>query len=185
MSRIKLATAALLLAAPMAQAAPFHFSGFYAGGHFGYTNVDADFDLGGNTLSGEGLMGGLQAGYNALNGNLIWGVEIDISGMDANPSGTCAFNSALDCDISLGPIGTVRGRLGYASGNWLVYVTGGVAATHYELDSKTKIGGVTVDDANGGVFGWTVGAGVAIGNRGVRGRSAIGGRCRGWPSAPT
>jgi outer membrane immunogenic protein len=163
MSRIKLATAAtaaLLLAAPMAQAAPFHFAGFYAGGHFGYLDAEAEFDSGGNSLSNQGLMGGLQAGYNVLNGNMIWGVEVDISGTDANPSGTCAFNTALDCDINLGPIGTVRARLGYATGDWLFYVTGGAAATHYEVDSQTKAGGVTVDDADGGVFGWTAGAGV-------------------------
>lgn len=163
MSRIRLATAAtaaLLLTAPMAQAAPYHFAGFYAGGHFGYADAEAEFDLGGNSISGDGLMGGLQAGYNVLNGNLIWGVEIDISGMNAEPSGTCAFNTALDCEINLGPTGTVRGRLGFASGNWLLYVTGGAAATHYELDSEFKIGGATVDDANGGVFGWTVGAGI-------------------------
>ena len=144
----------------MAQAAPFHFAGFYAGGHFGYTDADAEFDVGGNSISDEGLMGGLQAGYNVLSGNLVWGVEIDISGMNASPDGTCAFNSTLDCEIDLGPIGTARARLGFATGNWLFYVTGGAAATHYELDSETKAGGVQVDDANGGVFGWTAGAGV-------------------------
>ena len=61
MSRIKLATAAtaaLLLSAPMAQAAPYNFAGFYAGGHFGYTDLEAEFDTGGNTLSDGGVMGG-------------------------------------------------------------------------------------------------------------------------------
>ncbi len=110
--------------------------------------------------SDGGLMGGLQAGYNVLSGNLIWGVEVDVSGMNAEPSSTCGYNTALDCDMKLGPVGTLRARVGYASGNWLVYVTGGAAATHYQLDSETKIGGITVDDANGGEFGWTVGAGV-------------------------
>ncbi len=104
MSRIKLATAAtaaLLLTVPMAQAAPFHFAGFYADGHFGYTDVEAEFDLGGIKLSDGGLMSGLQAGYNVLNGNLTRGVEIDISTINASPSGTCAFNTALDCDIDI------------------------------------------------------------------------------------
>ena len=164
MSSIRLAaaaTAALLLTAPMAQAAPYHFAGFYAGGHFGYSDVDAEFKGSSASIGDEGLMGGLQAGYNVLvNNSIIWGVETDISGIAARPSGTCSFNGLLDCEINLGPTATLRGRLGFATGNWLVYVTGGVAATHYELDSKTKIGGVTVDDANGGVFGWTVGAGV-------------------------
>ncbi len=78
MSRIKLATAvtaALLLTAPLAQTSHFEFGGFDAGGHFGYTDVEADFDGGGGTISDGGLMGGLQAGYNFVNGNFMWGVE--------------------------------------------------------------------------------------------------------------
>jgi outer membrane immunogenic protein len=163
MGRIKLvivAAATFLLTGPIAQAAPFHFAGFYAGGHFGYTDADAEFNLGGNNLSGGGAMGGLQAGFNVINGNLIWGVETDIFASGAGSDGTCAFNAALDCDIDFGIAATLRGRLGYATGNWMVYVTGGVAATRYELDSATKIDGTEVDDADGGVYGWTVGAGV-------------------------
>jgi len=163
MGRIRLVTAAtavLLLTAPMAQAAPFHFAGFYAGGHFGYTDADAEFNRGGNNLSGGGAMGGLQAGYNILNGNLMWGVETDIFASGAGSDGTCGFNATLDCDIDFGIAATLRGRLGYATGDWMVYVTGGVAATRYELDSATKADGTQVDDADGGVHGWTVGAGV-------------------------
>lgn len=163
MSRIKLAiaaTVAFLVTAPMAQAAPFHFAGFYAGGHFGYANMGTEFDIASDSFSDGGIMGGLQAGYNVLNGNMIWGFEADISGSTANPTDTCAYNSALECDIRLGPIGTFRARLGYASGNWLFYFTGGAAAAHFELDSEFKAGGAQVDDANGGKFGWTIGAGI-------------------------
>ena len=157
MSSIRLAaaaTAALLLTAPMAQASPYHFAGFYAVVHFGYSDVDAEFKGSSASIGDEGLMGGLQAGYNVLvNNSIIWGVETDISGIAARPSGTCSFNGLLDCEINLGPTATLRGRLGFATGNWLVYVTGGVAATHYEVDSQTKVRGATIDDANGGVFG--------------------------------
>jgi len=138
MSRIKLAiaaTAALLVAAPVAQAAPFHFAGFYVGGHFGYMDVDGDGGVG----SGDGTMGGLQAGYNVLSGNLIWGVEFDVSLTDAEPC----------CNIDVGPVGTLRPRIGYAVDDWLLYATGGVAAVQFGDF-----------DAFDGSFGWTVGAGV-------------------------
>lgn len=144
----------------MAQAAPYHFAGFYAGGHFGYTDANAAFDTSGYEPNDEGPMGGLQAGFNVLNGNLIWGVETDIFASGANPDNPCSFNTALNCEIDLGLAATLRGRLGYVTGNWMVYVTGGVAATRYEVDSTTMADGTQVDDADGGVFGWTVGAGV-------------------------
>jgi outer membrane immunogenic protein len=136
MSRIKLATAAtaaLLLTAPMAQAEPFHFGGFYAGGHFGYMDVDAGFG------SGDGTMGGLQAGYNSVNGTFMWGVEIDFSLTDASPC----------CDIDVGPFATLRPRIGYAVDNWLLYFTGGIASVQVEDF-----------DAFDGTYGWTLGAGV-------------------------
>ena len=88
MSRIKLAiaaTATLLVTAPMVQAAPFEFAGFYAGVHAGYLDVEADFDGGGGTSSGDGLMGGVQAGYNVVNGNFMWGFETDLSLTNASP----------------------------------------------------------------------------------------------------
>ncbi len=63
------------------------------------------------------------------------------------------FNATLDY------IGTVRGRIGYAFGRWMPYVTGGFAWGHSH---------VNLNDADGDVFaapgqihtGWTAGAGV-------------------------
>ncbi len=142
MSRIKLAiaaTAALLVTAPVAQAAPFEFAGFYAGAHVGYLDVEADFDGGGGTSSGDGLMGGLQAGYNFVDGNFMWGFETDISLADASPC----------CNIDVGPIVTLRPRIGYAVDDWLLYVTGGIASAQFEEF-----------DAFDGSYGWTLGGGV-------------------------
>jgi outer membrane immunogenic protein len=161
MSRIKLAiaaTAALLVTAPMAQAAPFQFAGFYAGGHFGYMDVDADFDGGGN-LSNDGTMGGLQAGYNVVSGNFMWGVETDVSLTSADPDGTCPFNSSLSCKIDVRQMATLRPRIGYAVDNFLIYATGGVAGTRFKLKSRDA-GGAQVSKRKTGLFGWTVGAGV-------------------------
>ena len=82
MSRIRTAaaaTAVLLFATPMAQASPFEFAGFYAGAHAGYMHSSADFSGGGSKLKDGGSMGGLQAGYNIINGNIMFGVETDVS----------------------------------------------------------------------------------------------------------
>ena len=103
-----------------------------------------------------GGFGGGQLGYNFQFGSLVLGVEADlqgsnIAGSGANaifnplaggccnpdfaclpsysscpggvPGGVCAGRNDLDVDW----FGTVRGRLGYAFGNTLLYGTGGFA----------------------------------------------------------
>jgi outer membrane immunogenic protein len=51
--------------------------------------------------------------------------------------------------------GTVRGRLGYAAGPWLVYGTGGVAFGNVKTSIEQSSFSGSVDRA-----GWTAGAGV-------------------------
>ena len=177
MSRIGLVVAALIglvSSISTASAAPFEFAGFYAGGHAGYAESSADFDSAGgggiqegillqslvffggsgSNLTGGGSMGGLQAGFNFVDGNLLWGVETDISLTNADPHGACPNNPGVSCDVSTGPMATLRGRFGYAVDDWLLYVSGGVAGSKFELETN-GLGG-----SNGGMFGWTVGAGV-------------------------
>ena len=155
MSRMGLAAAALLLSTSVAQASPFEFRGFYAGFHAGY--VDATTDVTGGDLDGGSAMGGAQFGYNFLNGNLLYGVELDFSLAGVGPEGTCPYASA-SCDLDMGPMGTLRGRLGYAFDDWLIYATGGAAASHFEFEQSGGPGGTS--HSKGGLHGWTVGAGV-------------------------
>jgi outer membrane immunogenic protein len=154
MSRFKLtaaASAALLVSAPMASASPFEFAGFYLGVHAGYTESEAEFSTG--DLSEGGTMGGVQAGYNFLQGNFVYGVEADFSLTNASPDGACPYGPGFSCDVDSGPMGTLRGRLGYAVDDWLVYFTGGAAASRFELKTDGPGG------RNSGLHGWTVGAG--------------------------
>lgn len=140
-----------------AAAEPFQYAGFYAGGHFGYINTQAEVDSDG--ISDHGLMGGLQAGYNFIDGNLMYGVETDISLTSANPDGGCDYVGG-SCDFDMGPMATLRARAGYAANDFLLFVTGGVAASRYDMRSFDGQG-TPVDDLDTfGKFGWTVGAGV-------------------------
>lgn len=152
-------SAAVGLLAGSAVAAPFEFAGFYAGAHFGYMDTHADVDT--DSTSGGDLMGGLQAGYNIIDGNLMYGVETDISLTGADPDGGCDYAGVGGtCDFHMGPMATLRGRLGYAAGDFMVFATGGVAAARYSMRSFDG-GGATVDDLDeGGRYGWTAGAGV-------------------------
>jgi opacity protein-like surface antigen len=162
MTKFKLAaivgTAAGLMAGSAA-AAPFEFAGFYAGGHFGYMDTNAEVAT--DSTSGNGLMGGLQAGYNVINDNLMYGVETDISLTNADPDGGCDYAGVGgSCDFDMGPIATLRARIGYASGDFLLFATGGVAAARYSMTSFDGNAAQVDDLDKGGRFGWTAGAGV-------------------------
>jgi outer membrane immunogenic protein len=148
---------AVLIGAPVAQAAPFQFAGFYAGGHFGYSAMDAD--LSGSDFNDGGTMGGLQAGYNFINGNFMWGVETDISGNGMSPDGVCPYDANFNCNIQAGIMGTVRPRIGYAFDNFLVYATGGFAAGRFQITSTDSLGRIA-DNFHDGEFAWTLMAGV-------------------------
>ncbi|MGL5168511.1 MAG: carbohydrate porin [Afipia sp.] len=142
----------------------FDWSGLYVGGHVGYSG--GDFGSGTNPLplqgiffphSITGLIGGFQAGYNLqLPNNWVLGVEADISSpspLDRPKIVPAPFNTTFDY------FSTARGRVGYAFGTWLPYVTGGLAwgRTHVDLN-----------DADGDIIGmkarmhlgWVAGAGL-------------------------
>jgi high affinity Mn2+ porin len=67
--------------------------------------------------------------------------------------------------------GTVRGRLGYAPANWLIYTTGGIAWTYDEF-TRTQVAGTPVGGTAGpGLVetvlmvpraGWTLGGGAEV-----------------------
>lgn len=118
--------------------------GPYIGGNLGYgwgntTN---------NPTRPDGVLGGLQAGYNWQSGALVFGVEGDLQ-----------LNSA---DATFAPwkfsnpwFGTARGRVGYAFNNVLLYGTGGLAFGSI----KAETFGLSESHTS---TGWTVGVGAEI-----------------------
>lgn len=143
-----------------------HWSGVYFGGHAGYGT--GRFGPGTNPLplmgqvlpySITGLIGGYQAGYNLqLSNRLVLGVEADVSfpsPVDQAKFVVLPYNTTMDY------IATARGRVGYAFGALMPYVTGGVAwgQTH-----------VAINDADGNVLGkktqaqlgWVAGLGIEV-----------------------
>jgi outer membrane immunogenic protein len=123
------------------------WAGFYAGvnGGYGWANgqtVNLSDNKGAAGIatgsfgspSSDGGFGGGQIGYNwqgVWHPNLVLGVEADIQGAGVQGSSrvqtTLPYNNTVDAKTSLDWFGTVRGRLGYAFGNALVYGTGGLA----------------------------------------------------------
>lgn len=157
--------AASLAVAPLAQAqtadaftpaAPvvYDWSGPYAGLSAGASWQTFDTAFGFVPLPGAfdatGFTGGIFAGIQAQSDQFVYGIEADFN-----------FNTGDDTRLIAGvPVtaendwfSTLRGRIGYATGNVLLYGTGGLAFG----DVQISAGGASASDTR---VGWTVGAGL-------------------------
>ena len=77
------------------------------------------------------MIGGVQAGYNyRLPSGLLLGVEADFTFPNYLTSNSVVSSLATarsDVTEQWDYVGTARGRVGYATGHWLAYATGGLA----------------------------------------------------------
>ena len=162
-----LASGTIASAADYSAPAVVDLSGLYVGVHCGYGDVSTSglvdpgsFQLEQNDLDLNGALLGAQIGYNVQMDNIVFGVEADASylglGFDDKiwdtPS-TGSSNTAADIDL----LASVRGRIGVAFDNTLLYATGGIAMTDAE-SSFLNSGELT--KANYGGIGGVVGGGV-------------------------
>jgi outer membrane immunogenic protein len=194
-------------ASPVPSATVYSWSGFYAGGSFGggwadpttNNSVLATFcgALAGCPALGtaigpavppqfkansDGVIGGIQTGYNFQSGLLVYGVEADFSGGRISGSGSGSLTvpvvgapntitvSGTGTQV-LDTFGTVRLRVGATvSERLLAYATGGFAYAHASsnLIFNEVIGGgcvcgpspTTTATASGYLAGWTAGGGL-------------------------
>jgi len=150
---------------PIPGSAPIlNWTGFYAGvqGGYGFGSSHAAFIGSGASAtdtSPSGWVGGGQVGYNwELPNNVVLGIEGDwvAAGLSDSVSSGGAGGGPVTITQKIGSIGAVKGRLGYASGRWMPYLTGGWAfGTGTRQESGTYPGS---DDSTHS--GYIVGAGV-------------------------
>jgi len=142
-----------------------HWSGGGAGGSFGLAQHVDTFQESGSFLTS------FQAGYNyVLPQHVLLGAETDLTfpaypDLNGNSTGgSSRFNSVTLGTGSYGEtlqsMGTVRGRIGFLPGGWLVYATGGLAWAR-------NTGNLSLDAAGSDSkliwrLGWAVGAGVEV-----------------------
>jgi outer membrane immunogenic protein len=137
---------------PAYAAPPPIWSGFYLGVHAGYGNSHA------SGVTFDGFLGGGQVGYNfTMAQNIILGLEADVSGADLSKSQTAfLFGIPATATTRTWALGTVRGRVGAAFGQFLIYGTGGFAWAVNDLSGS--VGGFGMSDTRTHT-GFTVGAG--------------------------
>jgi opacity protein-like surface antigen len=174
------------------------WSGFYLGANLGAGIATSEFSTGvrpdttyfntgtdsaqvaaagsGSATQGS-FAGGVAAGYNAIVGNILLGLEVGANALDADlsrsASGRFISDSSFVFTVSQTVvsdwIATLRPRVGWVQDNWLVYVTGGLALTRVEFDfaytdDNSQPGlGLPGAHARGSTSatkaGWTLGAG--------------------------
>src|ERR1700738_3059202 len=144
----------------------FNWTGFFGGGHLGYaggrarwaatepgagtTSLAGAFDLfdAFDAFKGTGsYFLGLGGGYNTmLASRVVLGVEADVS-FPSTIRGLQTISSAATGQANYAEAvqwsGTLRGRVGYAPGPWMVYATGGLAWT-YDQFTRTQVFGSPV-----------------------------------------
>jgi outer membrane immunogenic protein len=153
--------------APVVEApAAFNWTGFYAGIHGGYArgHFNSDWDWGWETYKDtvSGGFGGAQIGYNyQFAPNWVAGVEADfaLAGVDFDK-----VDGSWNAEGKVDWFGTLRGRLGYAFDNVLIYGTGGAAYGRVKANEDWMNGPDSYVFSHAKTqWGWTAGAGVEYG----------------------
>ena len=151
------------LTKPSAQAAAsapvFSWAGAYAGAHGGFASfkprhvdvLDASYNT---NPTVDGGVFGVMGGYNLQSGNIVFGGEGDFGFGTHSLQTDGAINDYTKFTMPIN--GHLRARLGYALGQTLFFVAGGVSFAKFKNDDI---------DANFGSFsqarvGSTIGAGV-------------------------
>ena len=145
---------------PAAAAYAFSWTGFYVGGHLGYGWGSNDWTApswaaGSVSTDFDGFVGGGQLGFNYQMGNIVLGLQGDISG--ANLEGTVydIYGNGLKNEATW--LASVTARLGFTADRALFYIKGGAAWT--DVESTAFIGNAVYSKSETR-DGWTLGAGV-------------------------
>jgi high affinity Mn2+ porin len=178
----KVAAADLPVKSPPPQLPVYDWTGFYLGGHMGYawgnsswstTGASGAFSLAEpiDVFSETGsFYAGVQTGYDYMLPNrFVVGVEGDVSfpsfpnlsGISIGGSSTLSspVNGTETYTETALTFGTLRGRIGYAPGNWLFYTTGGFAWS-YDQATLTQLASGVTDKPFLWRFGWAAGVGI-------------------------
>ena len=141
--------------------------------------------VGTSSTAPRGVLGGLEAGYNWQLGRFVLGIETDFSGWDMSsnsgqtalgppppallpilPPGTTLINYTSSGTVTSNWLYTLRPRVGFANGNMLTYLTGGLAVSNMRFSESITLGTgapILTGSTSNTVVGWTAGGGVEYG----------------------
>lgn len=133
-------------------AAAYNWSGVYVGAATGFNTLSLqDLTFDDQRYSDGGFAGAIYAGYNHQMGHLVLGVEADLKYASAEVPEDPAF---ITYDSKWGA--SLRARAGYAAGNIMPYLTGGLAVASFEGDHNDD----GTNRAKKTVTGYALGGGI-------------------------
>ena len=147
-----------------------NWTGFYAGGHLGYARGSSSDSLANLFPNGPektlgAMFGGVQVGYNRLErSGFLLGIEGDLSFpnfLSADDVVRSKYTAQGILAEKVDYIGRLRGRIGYAFSNWLIYGTGGFAWSQARFIETSDLTG-DEDKALRMRGGWVAGAGAEV-----------------------
>lgn len=165
----------------------FSWTGLYVGGNVGWGSIDDHQSttfcvnpagvlngpgclpvIPGAQVTGGGVLGGAQIGYNYQISNFVLGFETDFQGAELKgstflPGSTLIGPDIYTADERIDWLGTARGRVGVAFNQFLVYATGGLAYGRATADSNLTLPlpGIAFPSSTSSTrAGWTAGGGV-------------------------
>lgn len=160
--------------APAPTLSQMTFAGFYVGISGGWGQAEFKDKGSSTTHRGNGGLLGVTAGYNyVLNNRFVLGLEGDVSWMNARKKSTDASSGPGFSYLGTGQaeqtlFATIRPRVGYTFGNWMPYLTGGlaIADTKLKYSDAFYVGTTRTYSASDSVSktrtGWTIGGGVEV-----------------------
>jgi outer membrane immunogenic protein len=127
-----------------------------------YVGINGGYGWSNNLTESEGGFGGGQVGYNWQRERFVFGLEGDFQGSDISGSTDVAAGGGFGTATSdVFWFSTLRGRVGFAHGPFLLYGTGGVAFA--DISNHIDIAGPPVDihlHDSGVHTGYAVGGGL-------------------------
>jgi outer membrane immunogenic protein len=141
--------------------------------YFADSSITSINETGLFSLKPKGALGGGQIGFNVQSGSGVFGIEADFGVMRLSEAGavTVEYPCCAGTDYTTTQLVetkwlmTARPRIGFATGNVLVYGTGGLAVTEVTQEAGFSD---TFADASAGTrvaerrMGWTAGAGLEV-----------------------
>src|SRR5262245_29800897 len=161
---------------------PYNWSGLYFGVHAGWVwsatsaffplNSNPALQVAGNPGQGFGVnhdapIAGGQIGLQHQFGQIVLGVEGSYSGAYQDEPGVVLcprqIVAQFNCTARFDDVLTVGGRLGWALGKWMPYVTGGYASARFSDQVNNKslapVGALITTWAQERAQGWYIGGG--------------------------
>jgi len=150
--------------------AAFNWTGLYIGGHIGHGWGRKSWDVDvAPSYRVSGILGGGQLGFNAQHGQMVFGVEGDVSAANIDGSTTFLTSSINPNDTTntlssrIDWLETMTGRLGFAVDRWLVYSKVGAAWAHERHAIAASLpGSAAALDGREWRSGFTAGGGIEV-----------------------